>query len=104
MEEKDFSLRLAVLRSKKKVSAREMSLAIGQNPNYINHIETGKTTPSLAGILYICDYLGITPSEFFEINNPNPEKIQAIVDDLKKLSDKQLDAVAVLVKDIAKKE
>ena len=103
MEEKDFSLRLAVLRNKKSVSAREMSLAIGQNPNYINHIETGKTTPSLAGILYICEYLGITPSEFFDIDNPNPEKIQAIIEDLKRLSDKQLDAVAVLVKDIAKK-
>lgn len=103
MEEKDFSIRLAVLRNKKSVSAREMSLAIGQNPNYINHIETGKTTPSLAGILYICEYLGITPSEFFDIDNPNPEKIQAIIEDLKRLSDKQLDAVAVLVKDIAKK-
>ena len=103
MEEKDFSLRLAVLRNKKSVSAREMSLAIGQNPNYINHIETGKTTPSLAGILYICEYLGISPSEFFDIDNPNPEKIQAIIEDLKRLSDKQLDAVAVLVKDIAKK-
>ena len=47
MEEKDISLRLATLRTKKKVSAREMSLAIGQNPNYINHIETGSATPSL---------------------------------------------------------
>lgn len=103
MEEKDFSLRLAILRTKKNVSAREMSLAIGQNPNYINHIETGKTTPSLAGILYICDYLGITPSEFFDIDNPNPEKIQAIIGDLKKLNDNQLDAVATLVKDIVKK-
>lgn len=103
MEEKDFSLRLAILRTKKNVSAREMSLAIGQNPNYINHIETGKTTPSLAGILYICDYLGITPSEFFDIDNPNPEKIQAIIRDLKKLNDNQLDAVATLVKDIVKK-
>lgn len=102
MEEKDFSLRLAILRTKKNVSAREMSLAIGQNPNYINHIESGKTTPSLAGILYICDYLGITPSEFFDIDNPNPEKIQAIIGDLKKLNDKQLDAVAILVKDIVK--
>lgn len=102
MEEKDFSLRLAILRTKKNVSAREMSLAIGQNPNYINHIESGKTTPSLAGILYICDYLGITPSEFFDMDNPNPEKIQAIIRDLKKLNDKQLDAVAILVKDIVK--
>lgn len=102
MEEKDFSLRLAILRTKKNVSAREMSLAIGQNPNYINYIESGKTTPSLAGILYICDYLGITPSEFFDMDNPNPEKIQAIIRDLKKLNDNQLDAVATLVKDIVK--
>ena len=36
MEEKDFALRLAQLRTKKGVSAREMSLAIGQNQGYIN--------------------------------------------------------------------
>jgi len=39
MEEKDFSLRLARLREKKGVSARDMSLSIGQNPGYINNIE-----------------------------------------------------------------
>ena len=50
MDEKDFALRLAQLRQKKNVSAREMSLAIGQNPNYINHIETGSATPSLSGL------------------------------------------------------
>ena len=50
MEEKDFSLRLARLREKKGVSARDMSLSIGQNPGYINNIETGKSMPSLTGI------------------------------------------------------
>ena len=43
MNEKAFALRLATLRTKKNVSAREMSLAIGQNPGYINHIETGRS-------------------------------------------------------------
>ena len=42
MEEKDFALRLAQLRTKKGVSQREMSLAIGQNVNYINHIHEGE--------------------------------------------------------------
>ena len=56
MDEKDFALRLAQLREKKNVSAREMSLAIGQNPGYINNIESGKSLPSLPGIFYICDY------------------------------------------------
>ena len=46
MDEKDFAIRLARLREKKGVSARDMSLSIGQNPGYINSIETGKFKPS----------------------------------------------------------
>ena len=38
MTEKDFSLRLAKLREEKGVSARDMSLSMGQNPGYINNI------------------------------------------------------------------
>ena len=68
MDEKDFALRLAQLREKKNVSAREMSLAIGQNPGYINNIESGKSLPSLPGVFYICDYLGISVSEFFDLD------------------------------------
>ena len=103
MEEKDFALRLAMLRTKKNVSAREMSLAIGQNPSYINHIETGKATPSLSGIFYICEYLGVTPAEFFETESASPVKLKGIIDDLKKLDDKQLDVISALVKDLIKK-
>ena len=45
MTEKDFSLRLAKLREEKGVSARDMSLSMGQNPGYINNIESGKSMP-----------------------------------------------------------
>ena len=103
MNEKDFSLRLARLREKKGVSARDMSLSIGQNPGYINNIETGKSKPSLEGFYFICVYLGVTPSEFFDADNPNPEKLSAIVADMKKLSDAQLDMISALVKDLIKK-
>ena len=103
MEHKDFSLRLATLRTKKNVSAREMSLAIGQNPNYINHIETGSATPSLSGIFYICEYLGITPSEFFDLDNKNPAKLKTINEYLKKLNDDQLDTIEKLLKDLINK-
>ncbi len=102
MDEKDIFLRIAKLRVKKNVSAREMSLAIGQNPNYINHIETGQGMPSIAGLLYICEYLNIAPKDFFDMDNPNPEKIGAIVEDLKTLSDEKLDALAVIVKGLKK--
>lgn len=103
MEEKDFALRLAQLRTKKGVSQRFMSLEIGQNQNYINHIESNQGTPSLAGIFYICEFLGITPSEFFDIDNNNPVKLKKINEYLKKLDDEQLEMVENLVKNLANK-
>lgn len=51
MYEDDFPLRLAQLRTKKGVSARDMSLSIGQNHAYINNIESGKALPSMAHFL-----------------------------------------------------
>lgn len=102
MNEKDFALRLAALRTKKNASAREMSLSIGQNPGYINHIETGQGTPSLAGIFYICEYLGVTPSEFFDLDSKNPVKLSKINAYLKKLDDEQLDAVEKILSGLAK--
>ncbi len=102
MDEKDFSLRLAQLREKKGVSARDMSLSMGQNPGYINNIESGKSMPSLTGIFYICDYLGITPSEFFDMDTQNPTKLNEIIANLKRLDDRQLDTISMLIRDIVK--
>ncbi|MBS6831684.1 MAG: helix-turn-helix transcriptional regulator [Clostridiales bacterium] len=104
MDEKDFSMRLAKLRTKKNVSAREMSLSIGQNQGYINHIESGQGTPSLSGIFYICEYLGITPSQFFDFDLKNPEKLNKINEYLKKLNDKQLNALEMFLKSMTSGE
>ena len=78
MTEKDFSLRLAKLREEKGVSARDMSLSMGQNPGYINNIESGKSMPSLSGIFYICEYLGITPKDFFDTDTVAMHKSNSI--------------------------
>lgn len=102
MDEKDFALRLAQLREKKGVSARDMSLSIGQNPGYINNIESGKSAPSLAGIFYICDYLGLTPKDFFDLDAENPTRLNAVIQNLKRLNDQQLALVEALVKSILK--
>lgn len=104
MNEKDFAMRLAMLRRKKKVSAREMSLAIGQNPNYVNHIETGGASASLSGIFYICEYLGVTPSEFFDLNLSNPARLNRINHFLKKLDDDELEIIEKLVMNFYKKK
>ena len=44
IDEEFFRDRLRTLRNEKQVSAREMSLALGQNESYINKIESGKAT------------------------------------------------------------
>ncbi len=97
MDEAFFANRLSCLRMKKNVSAREMSLAIGQNESYINRIENGIAYPSMQGFFYICEYLGVSPAEFFDEGNENPAKLQAVISRLSKLSSKQLDIVLAVV-------
>ena len=60
--------RLRHLRKLKNVSARKMSLDLEQNVNYINNIENGISSPSILSFFCICQYLQITPQEFFNFN------------------------------------
>lgn len=66
MYEELFYARLTALRQAKGVSAREMSLALGQSEGYINAIENQKSFPSMEAFFYICEYLGVSPKEFFD--------------------------------------
>ena len=99
--EKHFAARLTQLRMNKGVSAREMSLDIGQNPAYINNIETGKAFPSMMCFFYICEYLEITPVEFFEVSNSNPDQVIRISEYLRKLSRDQLGHIEAITRDLA---
>jgi len=98
-----FPERLANLRTKKDVSARDMSLSLGQSENYINMIENKKSFPSMAIFFVICEYFHITPQEFFEIGNDNPEKLNDVILDLKKLDDNSLTHIAEVIKELARK-
>lgn len=80
-----------------------MSLSIGQNPGYINNIENGKALPSLSGIYYICDYLEVTPSEFFDLDTPDPNRLKEMTAKLKKLTPHQLELVLELVRELTEK-
>ncbi len=92
-----FAERLAALREQKKISARAMSLAIGQNSSYINRIENKHAFPSMQCFFYICEYLEITPEEFFQKENNHPEKLNNIIKNMRSLDDKQLDNIAFIV-------
>ena len=88
-----FAERLSKLRMEKGVSARNMSLSLGQSEGYINAIENGKTLPSMTQFLYICEYLDITPSDFFDYETENPKAADKIMAKLKRLNTHQLQAI-----------
>ena len=79
LNKQEFSRRLAALRINKGVSARDMSLSIGQSAGYINNIENGINLPSMQAFFYICEYLEITPKEFFDTDTVNPMMISGII-------------------------
>jgi len=96
--------RIAQLRIQRDVSARDMSLSLGQNNSYINQIENKKSLPSLQGLFYICEYFGITPQQFFDEGSQYPAELAELVDDLKKLDKKSLEHIAGLVRELANRK
>ena len=103
MDEKFISERITALRLKKGVSARDMSLSLGQNAGYINNIESGKALPSLTVLLYICDYFEISPKEFFDTANSDPRKTDIICAKLGKLSPRQLKLIEEITDELISK-
>lgn len=102
MDQEQFIKRLTTLRMQKGISARDMSLSMGQNPGYINNIESGKSMPSLSGIFYICEYLGIEPKDLFDLDAENPAKANELYTIAKKLSSDQLEHLIALAKGLLK--
>ena len=43
----------------------KMSLDLGKSGSYMRSISIGKALPSMHEFLRICEYLGVTPQEFF---------------------------------------
>ena len=94
------AFRISQLRLKMGVSARDMSLTLGQADNYINHIENKKSLPSITAFLYICEYFGITPMEFFDEGNNDPGQLADLLADLKKLDVRTLSHITGIVKEM----
>lgn len=98
-----FYKRLTELRIQKGVSARDMSLSLGQSESYINKIENRRTLPSFTGFLYICEYFELTPQEFFNENAASPNKTKALQEELEKLTPIQTEHILQVVKDLVSK-
>ena len=101
-DEKLFYNRLAELRLAKNVSARDMSLSLGQCENYINNIENKRNFPSMQVFFYICDYFDISPMEFFDFEAKSPSKLKDLTDKMKSLNNEQLALIENMVDQMKK--
>ena len=95
-----FAELLSQMRMEKGVSARDMSLSLGQSESYINKIENRRTLPSMSGFFYICDYLGIQPQDFFDTDNLSPSKTIEILNALSKLPPDKAAHILQVIQDL----
>ena len=95
--------RITQLRLQKGVSEYKMSYDLGHSRGYINNISSGKTLPSMTEFLAICEYFGITPSEFLNAGALNPRVNRELLDALEQLSEEDLALTLMNVKRLLKK-
>lgn len=96
-----FAQRLSELRIEKGVSARDMSLSLGQSESYINKIENRRTMPSMAVFFYICEYLEIEPAEFFNTQMASPQLTAEFLLEFSRLTPAQSEHILQIMRDIS---
>jgi transcriptional regulator with XRE-family HTH domain len=95
-----FCHRLSQLRIARNVSARDMSLSLGQNAGYINNIENGHNLPSMSVFFEICTFFGVTPKQFFDYEQADPFQRNELEAALAALTPTQAADLLTFLKDI----
>ena len=87
MDENFVKERITQLRLKKGVSEYQMSYDLGHSRGYVYNISSGKALPPLKELFAICDYFEITPQQFFDTSEQNPELIQKALEGMRRLDE-----------------
>lgn len=98
LDETFIQKRISELRLQLGVSERKMGLDLGHSASYIHGITSGNALPSITEFLFICDYLGISPRDFFDTRDNltlNQANTQTAIT---KLSEEDLDTVNHIIK------
>lgn len=95
--------RITQLRLKKGVSEYQMSYDLGHSRGYIYNISSGKALPPLKEFFSICDYLEITPQQFFDDSDKNPELVQKALYGMKQLDESDMLMLLGIISRLLKK-
>ena len=94
--------RITQLRIQKGVSEYLMRYDLGHSRSYIYNISSGKSLPPMSEFLQICDYFGITPSQFFDETEDNPALLQSAIAELKNLDEDDLALVIATMRRLSR--
>lgn len=97
MDESFIRNRITELRVKKGDSEYRMSTFMGKSKGYIQSISSGRALPSMSEFLYMCEYFGITPQQFFDEGKENPALLNEAVAIMNGMDDDDLKAVIGLL-------
>lgn len=103
MDEKFIRNRITELRIKKGVSEYKMSTEMGHSKSYIQSITSGRALPALSELLYMCEYLGVTPNEFFDDTVEEPILVHKITQNIQKMTEEDLQLVLALIERLNRK-
>ena len=98
MDKEYIRKRISTLRDAKGISASKLSRDIGQNKDYIGHIEKGKALPSLENFLEICQCLDISCGDFFDDKTEYPIQYKELFNLLNKLDSIDLATIIEFIK------
>ena len=103
MNDKFIRDRISILRTKKGISEYKMSLDLGHSKSYVQSISAGRALPSLSEFLYICEYLGVTPKEFFYEETNDPQLVRELYNISLTLEKEDLEVLLSMAKRLKEK-
>lgn len=95
--------RISTLRMKMNVSEYRMSTDLGHSKSYMQSISSGRAMPSISEFLYICEYLGVTPKEFFDDDITAPQYVHELYNLTKDMPEEDLDILISTAKRLKSK-
>ncbi|MBQ7499565.1 MAG: helix-turn-helix transcriptional regulator [Clostridia bacterium] len=104
MDEKYIRDRISFLRTEKDISEYKMSLDLGHSKGYIQGISSGRSMPSMSEFLYICEYFGITPKEFFDEGTESPLLVHELNELISDMPESDLNMLIDIAKRLKKKK
>lgn len=98
MTPKETADKIYRLRKQMGLDARELSLKLGKDENYIEAIERCEFLPFVSDIRDICNYLGYSVDSFFNEENEKDHLIHEIDEELLKCDEDKLLELLYLIK------